>query len=89
MMDLKVVEPEAVIPLMMPEVSLQRKLYHLKMVCEMLKTRMRKLRFDFEKWLLDRVLRCILMFWKKWFPMKKPWIEFAKETLHVHRVSGK
>ena len=83
------VELEALISLMMPEVSLQRKLYHLKTVCEMSKTRMRKLRFDFDKWLLDRVLRCILMFWKKWFPMKKPWIEFAKETSLVHRVSRK
>ena len=84
MMDLKVVEPEALTSLMMPEVSLQRKLYQLKTVCEMVKTRMRKLRFDFDKWLLDRVLRCILKFWKKWFQMKKAGTEFAKETSHVH-----
>ena len=82
-------ETRGLISLMMPEVSLQRKLYRLKTVCEMLKTRMRKLRFDFDQWLLDRVLRCILKFWKKWFQMKKAVIEFAPETSPVHRVRRK
>ena len=36
-----------------------------------------------------QVLRYILMFRKRWFPMKKPWIESDKETSHVHRVSEK
>ena len=88
-MDEREVEPEALISLMMPGVSLQRKVYRLKTVCGMLKTRMRRLRFDFVRWLLDRELQCIPKFLKKWFRMKKAVIEFVKETSHVHRVSGK
>ena len=86
-MDQKDVEPEALISLMMPEVSLQRKVYRLKTVGRMLKTRMRRLRFDFVRCRLVRVLQCIPKFLKKWFLMKKAVIEFVKETSHVHRVS--
>ena len=82
-------EPEALISLMMPEVSLQRKVYRLKTVCGMLKTRMRRLRFDFVRCMVVRVLRCIPKFLRQWFWMKKAVIEFVKETSHVHRVSEK
>ena len=88
-MDSKDLVPEDLISLMMPEVSLQRKVYRLKTVCGMLKTRMRRLRFDFVRRRLVRVLQCLPKFLKKWFRMKRAVIEFVKETSHVHRVSRK
>ena len=54
-----------------------------------MKTRMRRLRFDFVRCRLVRVLQCLPKFSKKWFRMKRAVIEFAKEMSHVHRVSEK
>ena len=89
MTDQKDLKPEGLISLLMPEVSLHRKVYRLKTVCRMWKTGMRRLRFDFFRCRLVRVLQCIPKFLKKWFRMKRAVIEFVKETSHVHRVSKK